>query len=118
MAAFASRPLSLTFTKRFGWTPHSTGVRPCQAKRPGFRKGEYLTGLTRDKALGVRIQQALAIDHLRNEMRLLGAASVGPIDMGTQVMSVARRFEPLLHEAHFRQSASDHIDGGTEQVNP
>jgi hypothetical protein len=49
-----------------------------------------LTGLTRDKALRVRIQKALAIDYLRNETRMLGAASVGPIDMGTQVISVAR----------------------------
>jgi len=32
----------------------------------------------------------LKIDDLRDERRLLGAASVGPIDMGTQVMSVAR----------------------------
>jgi len=40
--------------------------------------------------LRVRIQKALAIDYLGNEMRMLGAASVGPIDMGTQVMSVAR----------------------------
>src|SRR5262249_29081281 len=95
LAAFASRPLSLTFTKRFGWTPHPTGVRSCHAKRPGFRKWQHLTGLTRDKALRVRIQKALAIDYLRNEMRMLGAASVGPIDMGTQVMSVAR--VGLLH---------------------
>jgi hypothetical protein len=49
-----------------------------------------LTGLTRDKALRVRIQKALAIDYLRNEMRMLGAAKVGPIDMGMQVMSAAR----------------------------
>jgi hypothetical protein len=41
--------------------------------------------------LRVRIQKALAVvDYLRNEMRMLGAASVGPIDMGTQVMSVVR----------------------------
>jgi hypothetical protein len=31
----------------------------------------------------------LKIDDLRNEMRMLGAGSVGPIDMGTEVMSVA-----------------------------
>jgi hypothetical protein len=30
------------------------------------------------------------IDDLRDERRLLGAASVSPIDMGTQAMSVAR----------------------------
>jgi hypothetical protein len=46
--------------------------------------------LTRDKALRVRIQNALAIDYLRNEMQMLSAASVGPIDMGRQVKSVAR----------------------------
>jgi hypothetical protein len=34
--------------------------------------------------LRVRIQTALPIDYLRNEMRMLGAASVGPIDMGTR----------------------------------
>jgi hypothetical protein len=61
--AFASRPLSLTFAKRFGWTPHPTGVRSCQAKRLEFSKWKYLTGLTRDKALRVRIQKALAIDY-------------------------------------------------------
>jgi hypothetical protein len=38
--------------------------------------------------LRVRIQTVLPIDYLRNEMQMLGAASVGPIDMGTQVMSV------------------------------
>src|SRR5262249_17260707 len=48
------------------------------------------------KALRVRIQKASAIDYLRNERRLLGAASVGPIDMGTQVMSVARVGPPHL----------------------
>ena len=74
--AFAWRPFSLTFTKRFGWTLHPTGVRPCQANRLGFSKWKNVTGLARDKALRVRIQKALAIDYLRNEMRLLGAASV------------------------------------------
>jgi hypothetical protein len=34
--------------------------------------------------------EALKIDDLRDERRMLAAASVGPIDMGTQVMSVAR----------------------------
>src|SRR5262245_7054501 len=57
---------------------------------PGIQQVKHLTGLTRDKALRVRIQKALAIDYLRNEMRMLGAASVGPIDMGRQVTSVAR----------------------------
>jgi hypothetical protein len=38
LSAFASRPLSLTFTKRFGWTLHPTGVRSCQAKRLGFSR--------------------------------------------------------------------------------
>jgi hypothetical protein len=61
LAALASRPLSLTFAKRFGWTPHSTGVRSCQAKRLGFSKWKHLKGLTRDKALRVGIQKALAI---------------------------------------------------------
>jgi hypothetical protein len=89
-----SRPFSLTFTKRFGWTPHSTGVRSCPAKRLGFGKWKDLTGLTRDKVLRVRIQKALAIDYLRNEMRMLGAASVGPIDMSRQGISVARRSPP------------------------
>jgi hypothetical protein len=32
-------PFFLTFTKRFGWTPHPTGVRSCHNKRPEFRKG-------------------------------------------------------------------------------
>ena len=49
-----------------------------------------MTGLTLDKTFRVRIQKALAIDYLRNVMRMLGAASVGPVEMGTQVMSVAR----------------------------
>ena len=71
-------PSSLTFTKRFGWTLHPTGVWSCQAKRLGFSKWKYLTGLTREKALRVRIQKALAIDYLRNEMKMLGAANAGP----------------------------------------
>jgi hypothetical protein len=57
VGAFASRPLSLTFTKRLGWTPHPTGVRSCLTKRPGSRKWQHLTALTRDKALRVRIQK-------------------------------------------------------------
>jgi hypothetical protein len=100
LAAFASRPLSLTFTKRFGWTLLPTCVRSCQAKRLEFSRWKCLTGLTRDKALRVRIQKALAIDYLRNEMRMLGAASVGPVDMGTQVMSVARVGQSHRAEHH------------------
>src|SRR5262245_57017990 len=49
---------------------------------PGISKWKYLTGLTRDKALRVRIPKALAINYLRNEMRMLRAASVGPIAVG------------------------------------
>ena len=41
----------------------------------------------------VRIQKALAIDYLRNEMRMLGAASVGPIDMG-----ILEQLETMAHE--------------------
>jgi hypothetical protein len=33
------RLLSLTFIKRFGWTPYSPGVQPYQAKCLGFSKG-------------------------------------------------------------------------------
>ena len=69
---------------------YSTGVRSCQAKRLGFSKWKYLTRLTHDKALRVRIQKALAIDYLKNEMQMLGAASVGPIDMGTCEPTVDR----------------------------
>jgi hypothetical protein len=66
IAAVPAQPssLSLTFAKRFGWTPPSTGVRLCQAKRLGFSKWKHLTGLTRDQALRVRIQKALATDYL------------------------------------------------------
>jgi hypothetical protein len=53
-----------------------------------------LTELTRDRALPVRTPEALAIDDLRDERRLFGAVSVGPYDMDTQVMSVARGDPP------------------------
>jgi hypothetical protein len=29
---------SLTYAKRFAWTPRPTGIRSCQAKRLGFSK--------------------------------------------------------------------------------
>jgi hypothetical protein len=110
LPAFASRPLSLTFTKRFGWTPHPTAVRSCHAKRPGFRKWQNLTALTRDKALRVRIQKALAIDYLRNDLRMLGARSVGPIDMCGHVMSVARVGPPVSARKATARILSGHID--------
>jgi hypothetical protein len=58
----------------------------------------------RGKAVRVRIQQALAIDYLRNVMQMLGAASIGPIDMGTQMKSVAR--VSLPHFCSKRTSAN------------
>ena len=48
--------------------------------------------MTSDKALRNRIQKALAIDYLRNEMRILGAASVVPIDQRIQGAASLRRF--------------------------
>jgi hypothetical protein len=65
--------------------------------------------------LPVRIQKALAVvDYLRNEVRMLGAVSVGPIDMGTQVMSVARvgppQFGTNRHSAKLRRPHRRHID--------
>jgi hypothetical protein len=49
----------------------------------------------------------LKIDDLRDERRLLGAASVSPIDNGAQVMSVARVGPP-----HSARIATPPICGG------
>jgi hypothetical protein len=70
----ASRPLSLTFTKRFGWTQHPTGVRSCHVRRPGF---EVMRGQMLAEVLGVLDGQApfaqepldLGRDQLANSKR-------------------------------------------------
>jgi hypothetical protein len=52
----------------------------------------------------------LKIHDLRDERRLLGAASVGPIDMGTQAMSVARVGPPHSARIGTPPICGGHID--------